>query len=132
MEKYLKTDSSNIYYQVPKEFDNDKHTIFFLHGMTADHTMFKEQYEYFKEKYNVILWDAPAHGKSRPYKDFTYEKCSLAIKKIFEIHNIKNAVYIGQSMGGFIVQSVIKRFPSLVKGFVSIDSTPYGNVYYSK
>ncbi len=34
-------------------------------------------------------------------------------------------------MGGFITQSVIKRFPEIVKAFVSIDSTPYGNKYYA-
>lgn len=35
-------------------------------------------------------------------------------------------------MGGFITQAVIKRFPAIVKAFVAIDSTPYGNNYYSK
>ena len=35
-------------------------------------------------------------------------------------------------MGGFITQAVIKRFPELVTAFVSIDSTPYGEEYYSK
>jgi pimeloyl-ACP methyl ester carboxylesterase len=35
-------------------------------------------------------------------------------------------------MGGFLTQSVIKRYPDLVSGFVSIDSCPYGLQYYSK
>ena len=34
-------------------------------------------------------------------------------------------------MGGYIAQSFISRYPEIVIGFVSIDSTPFGN-YYSK
>ena len=29
-------------------------TLFFCHGLTADHTIFEKQYEYFKDKYNLI------------------------------------------------------------------------------
>lgn len=47
--------------------DFDKKTIFLLHGLTANHTMFDKQIEFLGDKYNVIVWDAPAHGKSRPY-----------------------------------------------------------------
>lgn len=94
--------------------------------------MFQEQMGYFFDKYNLVLWDAPAHGKSRPFEGFTYEKAANIIKQIFEKSNIPQAVFVGQSMGGFITQAVIKRFPAIVKAFVAIDSTPYGNSYYSK
>lgn len=68
--------------------------------------------------YNVILED--------------YEKAANIIKQIFEKSNIPHAGFVGQSMGGFITQAVIKRFPAIVKAFVAIGSTPYGNSYYSK
>lgn len=130
-EKCLKTDFGNVFYWIT-DYDNRKQTLFFLHGMTGDHSMFQGQADYFSGKYNIILWDAPAHGKSRPFKDFTYEKAAMAVKRIFDDNSIKSAVFIGQSMGGFITQAVIKRFPSMVKAFIAIDSTPYGEGYYSK
>lgn len=34
-------------------------------------------------------------------------------------------------MGGYIAQSFMARHPEMVTGFVSVDSTPFGN-YYSK
>lgn len=131
-EEIITTDSGSVYYWLSDCFDHDKPTLFFLHGMTGDHSMFQEQMGYFFDKYNLVLWDAPAHGKSRPFEGFTYEKAANIIKQIFEKSNITQAVFVGQSMGGFITQAVIKRFPAIVKAFVAIDSTPYGNSYYSK
>ena len=29
-------------------------TLFFCHGLTADYTIFEKQYEYFKDQYNLI------------------------------------------------------------------------------
>lgn len=94
--------------------------------------MFDKQVHYFSNRFNIITWDAPAHGKSRPFTEFTYEKAANAVKNIFDAEGIRKAVFVGQSMGGFVAQSVIKRYPELVSAFVSIDSAPYGKTYYSK
>ena len=37
-------------------------TLVFLPGLTADHRLFDKQLEAFREKYRVLVWDAPAHG----------------------------------------------------------------------
>ena len=66
-----------------------------MHGLTANHTMFGKQVDYFKEKYNVIVWDAPAHGKSRPYSDFTYENAVTVMLKNLNELQIKKVVLIG-------------------------------------
>ncbi|MBQ6304256.1 MAG: alpha/beta hydrolase [Clostridiales bacterium] len=130
-EKILKTSYGDVHYWISGNLTADRITLFFLHGLTANHNLFNGQTGFFSDRYNVITWDAPAHGASRPFEDFTYEKAALAAKKILDDNGIREAVFIGQSMGGFITQSVIKRFPDVVKGFVSIDSTPFGEKYYS-
>ena len=121
----------NIVYWKSDTFDISRDTLFFLHGLTANHTMFEQQFSAFEDTCNIIAWDAPAHGESRPYLDFTYENASNGIKKILDECMISNVVLIGQSMGGFIAQAFICRYPETAKAFVSIDSTPYGD-YYSK
>ncbi len=131
-EKILKTESGDVHYWLYGEINPERKTLFFLHGLTANHKLFVRQTDYFTKEYNVISWDAPAHGKSRPFENFTYEKAAFAAKEILEENGIEKAVFIGQSMGGFITQSVLKRFPEIVEGFVSIDSCPYGEKYYSK
>lgn len=39
----------------------DTTTLVFLPGLTADHRLFDKQVAYFDGKYNIIVWDAPAH-----------------------------------------------------------------------
>lgn len=132
LEKYVDTADGKVYYWMSDVWKEENRTLFFLHGMTGDHTMFEKQVKYFFEDCNIIVWDAPAHGKSRPFLGFNYDKAARAIKLIFDTENIANAVFIGQSMGGFLTQAVIKRFPEIVAAFVAIDSTPYGEGFYSK
>ena len=129
--KILPTEYGDVIYWISDDFEEDKITLFFLHGLTASHKLFSKQIEYFDGRYNLLTWDAPAHGESRPYTDFSYEKAAIAAQQILNENGIKKAVFIGQSLGGFITQSVIKRYPEVVSGFVSIDSTPFGEKYYS-
>ena len=132
MQKKIIDDSiGNIVYWKSDIFDLSRDTLFFLHGLTANHTMFEQQFPAFEENYNIIAWDAPAHGESRPYPEFTYENAANGIKMILDEYGVSAVVLIGQSMGGFIAQSFICRYPEMAKAFVAIDSTPYGD-YYSK
>ena len=39
---------------------------------------------------------------------------------------------VGQSMGGYIIQSFLYRYPQMVRAFIGIDTCPYGSGYYSK
>ena len=127
---FIECEKGNVYYW-HTNIDLTKKTLFFLHGLTADHTMFDKQVEFFNDKYNVIVWDAPAHGKSRPYFNFSYEDATVVLLQILNVLQIKEVVLIGQSMGGYIAQSFMARYPEMVIGFISVDSTPFGN-YYSK
>jgi len=65
-----------------KNIDKKAACIFFLPGLSADHRLFCFQIPYFTSKYTVLTWDAPAHGKSRPYKDFSYSNSADELKKI--------------------------------------------------
>ncbi|MCM1327873.1 MAG: alpha/beta hydrolase [Ruminococcus sp.] len=121
-----------VVYYVSDNWKNGGDVLVFLHGLTANHTMFERQFEYFEDKYNIIAWDAPAHGESRPFADFTYPKSAEILKKIFDENGVTAAVLAGQSMGGYIAQSFIKRYPENVGAFIGIDTTPFGEGYYSK
>ena len=50
----------NIHYWVSVS-NPDTITLVFLPGLTADHRSFDKQIPYFENRYNVIIWDAPAH-----------------------------------------------------------------------
>lgn len=103
----------------------------FLHGLTADHTLFERQALHFENRYRVLCWDAPAHGKSRPYANFSYRAAAGHLKDILEKEQIGQAVFVGQSMGGFVAQAFLGRYGEYARGFVGIDTAPFGKAYYS-
>ena len=130
--RWTRSERGRTYYWISKNDRDSGRALIFLHGLTADHRMFAKQTESFSPEYTVIAWDAPAHGKSRPYRDFTYAHLAAELSQILTAETIRKVVLIGQSMGGFAAQSFMTAHPDMVEGFVSIDSCPYGTVYYSK
>lgn len=119
-------------YWMERNTDVNAPCIFFLHGLSADHTLFDFQVRYFSNRNTVIAWDAPAHAFSRPYSDFSYAGCVDDIYGILQSERIDRTVFVGQSMGGYLVQSFLIRHPQMASAFIAIDTCPYGNRYYSK
>ncbi len=83
--RQLKSGNGDIHYWIKK--NENARCIVFTHGLTANHTMFEKQVEYFLSKYTVITWDVPLHGLSRPYHNFSYkgtalcsQDCSIIVK----------------------------------------------------
>lgn len=132
IEKYISAENGTVFYWISEDWEEDRNTMFFLHGLTGNHTMFEKQVEYFKGKFNLIVWDAPAHGKSRPYSSFSYPNSVEVLHSILSENKVKSVIMIGQSFGGFVSQSFLLRYPEMVTAFIGIDTTPYGSRYYSK
>ncbi len=131
-EKILRTPRGDVHYWLNENYVSGRRTLVMLHGLTADHTLFDRQTEYFAGSSNIIVWDAPAHGLSRPYGDFSYPNAADDLKAILDENGIAAAVLIGQSMGGYISQSFLLRYPQSAVAFIGIDTCPYGSVYYSR
>ena len=132
IERTLQTAKGTLHYWQSENWKPDADTLFFMHGLTADHTLFDRQAAFFEPSANVLAWDAPGHGKSRPFEAFDFDEVAGYVKTILDELDVKQAVFVGQSLGGYFAQSVLKLYPQYVKGFVSIGSTPYGYGYYSR
>lgn len=129
--KQLETKNGAVIYWISK-FQHTAQTLVFLHGLTADHTMFEKQVLYFRNRFNLLCLDAPAHGKSRPYANFSYANAATTLRDILQREHIQKVVLVGQSMGGYISQTFLKYYSNIVVGFVGIDTTPFGTEYYTK
>lgn len=129
--KQITSQNGITHYWINNHRDRISRTIVFTHGLTANHTMFEKQVEYFIKKYTVIVWDVPMHGLSRPYNNFTYFNAANELNSILKKEAIDNVVLVGMSMGGYLSQEFARLFPDKVGGFVALDTTPFGN-YYSK
>jgi len=112
--------------------DTEKPWLVFLPGLSADHTLFEKQLAYFSSRYHCFVWDAPGHGLSRPFRlEFNMEDLANYLREIFEAEGITAPVLIGQSLGGYISQVYMDRYPGEAAGFVSIDSASLSRKYYT-
>lgn len=131
-EKIHKTPLGNIHYWI-NLIDKNMVTLVFLPGLTADHRLFDKQISFFENKYNVFVWDAPAHASSWPFRfDFDLADKARWLEEILTKEEIKHPVIIGQSMGGYVGQMYAELYPEKIKGFVSIDSAPLQRKYVTK
>ena len=107
--------------------------LIFLPGLTVDHRLFEQQLAAFQEKYHCLVWDAPAHGASRPFTlHFTLDDLAQYLHDILQAELIENFILIGQSMGGYIAQTYEQRYTGTVAGIISVDSAPIQKEYYAK
>ena len=131
IEKRYESHRGTVTYWISRQ-ENGKLPLVLLHGLTADHTLFDKQVEAFQGERTLLTWDAPGHGKSRPYIEFSYPHMAEDLRGILQAEGIERAVLVGQSMGGFVAQSFLARYPVMVKGLFTIGTCPYGETYYSK
>ncbi len=128
-EKTFTTEYGVIHYWV-NDLEAERTTLVFLPGLTADHRLFDKQIAYFQDKYNCLVWDAPGHAASTPFRlEFSLDDKAAFLNGILKAQQADNIVLIGQSMGGYVSQTFIELYPKLIKGFVSIDSAPLQRQY---
>lgn len=112
--------------------ESSQTALIFLPGLTADHRLFEKQIEYFKDTYRVLVWDAPGHASSYPFKlNFSLFDMAKWLDRIFVKERIENPILIGQSMGGYVGQVYAQLFPEKLKGLVTIDSPSLQRNYYT-
>lgn len=130
-EKVFDTTLGTIHYWV-QAGERVQPWLIFLPGLTADHRLFDKQMEGLGGPYNCLVWDAPAHGASRPFRlEFSLEDMARYLDGIFQAEGIGKPVLVGQSMGGYIAQMYMELFPGKAAGFISIDSCPMKREYFS-
>ncbi|RSX55509.1 alpha/beta hydrolase [Bifidobacterium dolichotidis] len=111
----------------------DAPTLVFLPGLGSTHYMFSRQIAWFmKHGVNCLVWDAPSHGVSRPFDlQWSIDDTARWLHTILQQEHITEPVLVGQSMGGFTAQAMIRLYPGEVRAFVGIDSAPLERQYYS-
>lgn len=132
-QKSFHTDKGDIVYWISESSSEPQPSLVFLPGLTADHRLFDKQVEYFAGElgWRCLVWDAPSHGKSRPFPlTWSLDDMARWLNEILEQEGIEHPVLVGQSLGGYISQVYMTIFPGKTVGFISIDSAPLGREYY--
>jgi 3-oxoadipate enol-lactonase len=89
--------------------------VVFTHGATIDHRTWNPQLKALEGKYRVLLWDVRGHGQSQPIgEDFTIAGAAEDLVAIMDKLKVKQAIFVGQSMGGNISQELAFYHPERV------------------
>ena len=106
-----------LYYQ--EKGNKDKTHLILLHGNGEDGSYFKNQIDYFSDKYRVIALDTRGHGKSpRGTEPFTIEQFSCDLYDFMVRLDISNAVILGFSDGANIAMKFAMRYPDKVRALI--------------
>lgn len=97
-----------------------------LHGATADHRMFNAQVQPLLEAgYRVAVWDACGHGYSQPMRGrptmADYVADAIAV---MDAECTEQVVLLGQSMGAYVAQHIVRSHPQRAAALVVVGSTP--------
>ncbi len=96
--------------------------IVLTHGATADHGMFAHQVRALADEYRVLTWDMRGHGESRPMgSPFTVPEAVKDLMAILAEIGAEQAIFVGQSTGGYVAQELVFRHPEKVQALVMID-----------
>jgi 3-oxoadipate enol-lactonase len=100
----------------------------FIHGFPLSKTMWQPQVHALVDSYRVITLDLRGHGESDALLwNFTLDDYANDVIGLLDHLNIVQAVFIGLSMGGYILFSLYRNFPDRVKAMVLADTRAQGD-----
>ena len=99
---YFKTSDKVDLYYITHDNKTHKPTVL-IHGLGADHEMWKPQIESYPEKgFYLIVPDIRGHGRSLKVNSFRIRDCARDISELLEHLGIKTANILGVNMGGVV------------------------------
>ena len=100
-----------------------------VHGFLGSSDMWIPQIRFFKDNFRVIAPALPGFGKSRMINSCDSIECmAKSILNFFKKKRIKNFHLLGHSMGGMIVQEMVKIAGEKILKLICYGTGPRGNI----
>ena len=94
------------------------------HSLACDSAMWGEQAELLAKRFKVLRYDTRGHGRSdAPAGPYTLELLADDAKGLLDALGVREAHWIGISMGAMIGQTLALRHPGVLKSLVLADTT---------
>lgn len=120
---YQLKSGKKLYYETMNT-KGEKGTVFFLNGVMASVSSWKNQYDALEQEgYSMVLHDFIGQLLSDKIDgDYTFEKHSNDLYELVTFLNEKNIHLIGTSYGGEVAMKFAAMYPEIVKSITIIDS----------
>jgi 3-oxoadipate enol-lactonase len=97
--------------------------IVFLHAFPLNRTMWAEQEKALSLQFRVITVDLRGHGESdAPLWRYTLEQSADDVNALLDQLSIQQALFVGLSMGGYILFAFYRKYAASVKGLILADT----------
>jgi 3-oxoadipate enol-lactonase len=97
--------------------------VVFVHGFPFSHAMWHPQIEALRSTYHTLAYDIRGHGNTETGDgQYTIELFVDDLIGVLDERNIGQAVFVGLSMGGYIILRLHERQPERFKGLVLCDT----------
>ncbi len=131
MDKEVLYDNHRVYYRVT----GDGPPVLLIHGFGEDGDVWKNQVDFLKNSFRLIVPDLPGSGRSEMVTDMSMEGLAEVIKAIFdkEVGGDKNKVaMIGHSMGGYVALAFAEKYRQHLNSLGLFHSTAYADTEEKK
>ncbi|MBM7661032.1 pimeloyl-ACP methyl ester carboxylesterase [Bacillus mesophilus] len=96
--------------------------VVFIHGAGGSSSVWYKQLKEFKKHFNVLLIDLRGHGKSRNplvlNKKYSFDNVSSDIIEVLDHINIREAHFVGISLGTILIRNIAEMDATRVKSMV--------------
>jgi pimeloyl-ACP methyl ester carboxylesterase len=97
--------------------------IVFLHAFPLNRTMWAVQEHALSSQFRIITIDLRGHGESdAPLWRYTLEQSAGDVSALLGHLEIRRALFVGLSMGGYILFAFYRRYAARVKGLILADT----------
>jgi len=95
----------------------------FLHAFPLNRTMWVAQEKALSPRFRVITVDLRGHGESdAPLWHYSLEQAADDVRALLDHLSIQQAIFVGLSMGGYILFAFYRKYAERVKGLVLADT----------
>jgi 3-oxoadipate enol-lactonase len=97
--------------------------IIFLHAFPLNRTMWANQEQVLSSQFRIITIDLRGHGESdAPLWRYTLDQSADDVGALLDQLAIRQALFVGLSMGGYLLFAFYRKYSACVKGMVLADT----------
>ncbi|MBI4258297.1 MAG: alpha/beta hydrolase [Thaumarchaeota archaeon] len=112
-------DATNLAHRVV----GDGPPIVLMHGFPLSRHMWLPQIEYLQKKFRVVALDLLGHGDSKaPETPYSMDLFAEDIVDLIKTLNFSPAIFVGHSMGGYVLFRIYEKYPDVVKALVFMNT----------
>jgi 3-oxoadipate enol-lactonase len=97
-----------------------------IHGLGCDHTLWKPQMKVLSDFRTVIAYDVRGHGQTSRSTNYTLFNHAEDLKALIKFLGYEKVTLMGISMGTYICQQFITRYPDMVDKLILAATKSHG------